>query len=482
MKRYFVPIFALLFGLSSLNSFAAQFSTKGGSGILYKNFNAPQNGDVFIFSGSMDEVELTFSDSTKNATSFNWFEYESNPADTVKLTENITVFNDSTTLKNIKSDHGYLVKYEYTDTVCTINEIGEEICEEATLSAQRYVWIAQYKPMETVTWNNDSVVCDKLSLYIEPAMKYTLGNAKEESIERDLTIEYFTFKKEENNPPSIQKVSEKPQIAGMEAILTVPYVDTDFTITDDWGKKLGSDAAVFVTDSTYKTFAVVAFPAMTVNDKQPNELDKDDSWDRDEFGNVRVYFSEELAEAEANISQFRTSAPLSVDFVSNPSDKVTRYEWHIARNPDFSGDVVFFQEDLNGFEFKEDSTHYIKLVVFNTNGTDTCEYTAYACLNVSESAIYIPNTFTPDGDGINDEFRVAYRSIASYRCRIYNQWGRMVYDSDDITRGWDGTIGGRPASIGVYFYVIDAVGTNGKKIKTQDNKDTKGDINLVRSK
>ncbi|MDR1729064.1 MAG: gliding motility-associated C-terminal domain-containing protein [Prevotellaceae bacterium] len=478
MKRYFVPVFLLLFSLSSLNSFAAEFSIKDGNGILYKNFDdSKTQGAVFIFFENTDGAELRFSVADAPV-GFSWFEYESDPEEAEELTENVIVADDgkSTTLNKVKENHGYFVAYEYKENVCTETEEGEVACEEVVQTVKKYAWIATYKLIKTVTWDEDTICGNEpLKLYIKPAMEYVLaGNTGHKSaglIERELNISYSTYKREEKNPPGVQTVSEN-HLADTVVGLTVPFVDTDFTVTDQLGAKLNSgEVSKFVTD-TFKTLAVIAFPEMIVNDKQENELDPDNSWDKDDAGNVRVYFSETLNEETKG--EFRTSAPLSIDFVSNPSEKVKRYEWHISRNPEFTGSIVYPQADLNSFVFKEYGMHYVKLAVFND--ANVCESASYACFEISISALFVPNAFTPDGDGINDEFKVAYKSIESYRCRVYNQWGRVVYDSTDITQGWDGTIGGNIASIGAYFYVIDAIGTDGK------NHKKRGDINLIRSK
>ena len=113
----------------------------------------------------------------------------------------------------------------------------------------------------------------------------------------------------------------------------------------------------------------------------------------------------------------------------------------------------------------------------------------------------MPNVFTPNGDGKNDEFRVAYRSLREYHIWVYNRWGKLVYESEDPAKGWDGTINGRAAAAGAYFYVIRAMGTDAVKgasyvaLKGAYNKKKKmndqsiigiyqlsGDINLLRGK
>lgn len=468
MKRYFSLIFLLSFGLSA---FSAGFSVKSGNGFLYKSFDAPTvTGDVFIFSKSMDNVTIEFS--VEDSTGFKWFKYGLDPADAVELIENedydIAPDGKSSVLNKVEGNHGYYVEY------------GDEGCEEANTCIKKYMWIAVYMPINAVTWDKDVLICSGLQLHIEPSMEYVLadktaGNKSTGLIQRKLEITYFTFKREGDETGIYEISEEQPSVSTILNIDSIPYVDTDFRITDNFGEKLKSDSAVFLTD-TFHTSAVIAFPRMSVKDKEENELDPKNSWEKDNFGNVRIYFSETLN--SESITEFRTSAPLSVDFVSNASPMVNKYQWHFSREENFAGDLVYFTSDINSFVFTEPGIHYIKLVVLNNiNPPDQfCDYVAYAVLNISESEILVPNVFTPNGDGINDEFKVAYKSIASYRCRVYNQWGKKVYDSTDITRGWDGTIGGTRASIGVYFYIIDAKGTDGRVIKKR------GDINLVRSK
>jgi len=458
MKRYFSLISLLLFGLSASTE---EFFIKSGNGFLYTD-NLPPNvtGNIFIFSRSdINNAAITFS--VEESTSFECYAYEHDPANAVRLEStdyDVAEDGKSTTLNRVTGNHGYYVEYE---------------------NIRKYLWIAIYAPIDDVTWDTDFMICNHLQLYIQPIMRYILadnsGYRREGPIQRDLKIEYFTFK-EENRETGIYEISdEHSSVTDVLVLDLMPYVDTEFTITDDFGVKLRSDSAVFVTDTFY-TSAVTAFPFMRVTNKQPNELDPSESWETDEFNNVVMYFSETLSE---NMTEFRTSAPLSIDLVSEASPKVNRFEWYFSRDANFAVvDFVFFDRELNRFIFKEPGKHYVKLIVLNNvNSPDeVCEYTVYASFNIAESELLVPNAFTPNGDGHNDVFKVAYRSIASYHCRIYAPWGVKVYDSTDITQGWDGTIGGRLASIGVYFYVIDAKGTDGRVFKKR------GDINLLRSK
>jgi len=69
---------------------------------------------------------------------------------------------------------------------------------------------------------------------------------------------------------------------------------------------------------------------------------------------------------------------------------------------------------------------------------------------------YLPNAFTPNGDGLNDEFKPVqrYDLVKRYHLYIYNRWGQFIFETSDINTGWDGTYKGKPAEQGAYVYKI----------------------------
>jgi gliding motility-associated-like protein len=79
--------------------------------------------------------------------------------------------------------------------------------------------------------------------------------------------------------------------------------------------------------------------------------------------------------------------------------------------------------------------------------------------------IYIPNAFTPNGDGKNDYFKIiaadGYRFI---KFQVYNRWGEIVFDAKDVGNGWDGTFKKLSQPAGPYVYVLELQTTTGKKI------------------
>ena len=92
----------------------------------------------------------------------------------------------------------------------------------------------------------------------------------------------------------------------------------------------------------------------------------------------------------------------------------------------------------------------------------------------------MPNTFSPNGDGMNDIYYPRGRGINTIRSlRIFNRWGQMVYErknfnANDASAGWDGTFKGARLSPDVYVYILDLSCENNSIITM------KGDITLIR--
>ncbi len=88
---------------------------------------------------------------------------------------------------------------------------------------------------------------------------------------------------------------------------------------------------------------------------------------------------------------------------------------------------------------------------------------------------YVPNAFTPNGDGVNDYFRFIPVGMKEYHFfRIFNRWGELMYSSLDFRHGWDGYYKGRPAAVDTYLWVLEGVDLYGKKIFK------KGTVTLLR--
>ncbi len=112
----------------------------------------------------------------------------------------------------------------------------------------------------------------------------------------------------------------------------------------------------------------------------------------------------------------------------------------------------------------------VSQVCYAVRYVDECgnmsELSNETCITVS-GVLRLPNAFTPNGDGINDEFRVADGIFQSFELLIYNRWGTLVFHSTNPTNGWRGTFNGKPAPSGTYTYRVSfANADNVASVKT----------------
>ena len=89
--------------------------------------------------------------------------------------------------------------------------------------------------------------------------------------------------------------------------------------------------------------------------------------------------------------------------------------------------------------------------------------------------LYAPNVFSPDGDGTNDFFAFKGQGVENYSLEVYNRWGQMVFQANDLSNEWNGDYRGTPAPLGTYVYQVKAVNFTGDNIIVK-----KGSIVLIR--
>ena len=168
---------------------------------------------------------------------------------------------------------------------------------------------------------------------------------------------------------------------------------------------------------------------------------------------------------EVHDSITKASAPVEMMFKDENKGNITSFSWMLGRQ---------YSTEKNPFYvFTVAGTDTVSLTVRN----DMCESLDTMVVIVMESLLEFPNTFTPNGDGINDEFRAAYRSIKNYKITIVNRWGRVVYVSTNPAKGWNGNIGDKQAPVGVYYYYAEGEGYK----KNEVHKKT-GVLHLIRDK
>lgn len=110
----------------------------------------------------------------------------------------------------------------------------------------------------------------------------------------------------------------------------------------------------------------------------------------------------------------------------------------------------------------EYATNYMStLIVQNSYG---CSDTTQRLVVINPNyVIYIPNAFTPNGDGLNDIFQAKGFYIQKFDMQIFDRWGEQIFTSNDINKGWDGTIKGKVIENSVYVWKVTVVDTQKKR-------------------
>ena len=93
-----------------------------------------------------------------------------------------------------------------------------------------------------------------------------------------------------------------------------------------------------------------------------------------------------------------------------------------------------------------------------------------------DTYLFVPNIFSPDGNGVNDVLFVDGKNIQQVQLMIYNRWGNLVFQSNSVAEGWDGNFKGKPVNQGVFVYIVTGRFKDGKDF------DQKGTITLIRKK
>lgn len=347
----------------------------------------------------------------------------------------------TTTLKNLQGDMGYII-------------------EEGT--NRSYFWVTNYKPHE-LTLNSvdisDESDCGTVILNVKgsgtPIHYYTI-NGQQRTLDQEITTTYYTLEYDDESKTyqQIEATKSTDQFEEEIFLLDPPLCDTKFKISGDrftqiWGYHSEAETGLYDTPSVdCRTYAEQA--AHTANDDLASNEITSDSGD------------------------LGGSAPADITFYSVTSDAVIHYEWQMATDPDFEDLIYRFNDkDLN-YVFREQGTTYVRFI--GSNATGDCEtYGDTFTVTIGTSVLKCPNAFSPGAsEGVNDVWKVSYQSIIEYECHIFNRNGEELFSSKDPSEGWDGKRNGKLVKPGVYFYVINALGSDNKRYKLS------GDINIIR--
>lgn len=317
-------------------------------------------------------------------------------------------------------------------------------------------WVTDYasRPFELRNVTVGDSDCYDLTLIADGTgarMTYTGINGRAVEIDREITVSYlYPAYDEQSGVYAAAEVTKNFSYLHSELHLAAPLADTRYTVSGDrflrqWGREES------VTSPVVTATAVSATVTVTQGERESAD-------------------NEQKVETSGALGG---SAPVEISFSAAVTDAAVFTEWQMASDADFNLIDLRFTDTAFDYTFSESGTTYVRFICANADGS--CTYTGETfTVEVGTSDLRCPNAFSPGASpGVNDEWRVSYKSIVSFDCLIFTRSGRQVAHLTDPSQGWDGRIGGKTAPAGVYYYVIKAEGADGRKYNLS------GDINIV---
>ena len=380
-----------------------------------------------------DGVGMTYTASTDQRVT--WCTYDSHSWSYPDTIKNVSRMGNVTTLSEVLPNKGYII-------------------EEG--SDRFYCWVVNYADyylsLNGVSWGDESS-CSIVSFNLDGqanGIYYYTVNGHPQVLDREIKLTYNTLVWDDTTHWQEQKVVETFPALDQAFSINPPLCSTIFTLSGDrfleeWGLEQS------IKTGTYHTYAVDCNTTAIQEDRgNDNEKGLDNG--------------------------LGGSAPVHIVFTGYPTDEVVYREWEMATDEDFENVILQYNQDEVDYNFNDAGTYYMRYYVANAAGTCESYGETYRIL-VSESELVCPNIFSPGStEGVNDVWKVSYKSLVDFHCWIFNRWGTCVCEFTDPGSGWDGTYKGRLVDTGVYYYVVTATGSDGVKYKKR------GDITILRYK
>lgn len=404
----------------------------------YDDSTKPEVGleKILVFK-TLSEASISYEAESGNQVNF--YMYENSIGDKIPVSSTSNSVGSKTTyiVSNLQSDRGLLVE------------------DNGRLLA---VWIIDYSKHPSRLQGIEAVEaldkCEALKLFItnnsdELEYRGTAGQVK--SIKREYELKYKNLEWIEGEYRFREKeIVISKGLMGTEIILTgddLPLINTVFTLSgDQFAKKFNQQLSV--TSSEYEAVAVQAH-MQTIQAAKDSEN-----------------------EGQEGVA-LGGSAPIDIDFYGYGNEPVAYfYTWFVYDKKDMNNPIARYTDKDFSYTFEQRGKYEVKLEVANSESS--CVTTTSVEFEIKESELLIPNFFSPGSSpGSNDEFKVYYRSIIKYHITIFNRWGNKVWESRNPAEGWDGRYGGKLVNPGVYYYSIQATGSDGRKYNEG------GDINIL---
>ena len=364
----------------------------------------------------------------------NWYRYSNLGGAYAEQITDIIQSGSTYTLSNVTGDMGYII-------------------EDGT--KQIYFWIVDYSihylDLQSLSISAEQD-CSMTALNVlgkgDKIIYYSI-NGRQMEIDRELSLQYSTLEWDKNSEIYIQtEITENLSYLPSTIYTTAPLCDTDFSLSGDRFLRQWNEPQN-ITSPIFPTTAIAAETSAIQTIRENDNEQKEDG------------------------ATLGGSAPVEITFKAATTDAAIYREWQIAEDSEFENILIRFNELEVSYTFQDYGNYYIRFMA--SNDTGTCDYFSETYeVSIGESRLDCPNAFSPGAtEGVNDEWKVSYKSIVEFECHIFNRWGIKVAEFTNPAQGWDGKHGGKLVPAGVYYYVIKARGADNKTYNL------KGDINII---
>lgn len=353
----------------------------------------------------------------------------------------------ATPVEFIREGQSYSFRLADDDCGFMITDNGRQTCFY-TINYSRH-----RLSLENLSYNAAESDCARIALELAgnaSPITYHTVTGRRMDLSRELKLSYNTLEYNDESATYIQtEVTETLASVSGAIHATQPMMATAFTLSGDRFLEWWNEETEIESTNIEPTAV----------DARTNAVQTDRANDNEQ-------------KVDANLGG---SAPVDVTFSAAVTDAAIFHEWQFSTDPEFNTIDLRFNENEVTYTFRDAGTTYVRFVAANADAS--CEYISEIYeVFIGESRLECPNAFSPGSTpGVNDEWKVSYRSIVSFECHIFNRWGVKVATLNDASQGWNGRHGNKLVPAGVYYYVIKAKGADGR------NYNLSGDINILNS-
>ena len=445
-KRKIGWLFAFM--LFAYAAMAQQYNVVGGAGVPLQAVDETRM-EVYLVYG-MNDVQINY---TSLSTSHQWYRYKTNAFEA----EEVSCVQSGTTsiITNVEEGYGYFVK------------------EQENIAMNHFIWIVDYSKYEfdirSLSLSQAADLCYAIRFNGDadnPAIIYYNPNGTQGVVKREFELKYETL--EWND--ALKSFSNK----SVNQVFNSDPFATSFPVSWNDDRFLKDTEITLTGDLFARHFDVEKSISMFLEAKM-----------------IEVHADTLiLSSGSSNMSDVGEAVllgPATVKFKAVANAPVaSRFVWkrytYDETQTRIIDSVSFHTEEID-ITFDRMGAYLVKLEVSNRTGLcaneeEEGEDDKYSFkINITDTEMIIPNAFSPGTTpGINDIFRVKYKSVDKFQGRIFNRWRTELFHWTDPSQGWDGKYKGKYVPPGAYYYLIEYVGTDGK------SHVRKGDINVFRSK